>query len=325
MDKLPVGDPTLSDKEIIGNESQERMGIVISESDIETLKKVAERERAPFYEVGTVTDDDRFLITSKKRNTTPMNLALSDMFGSSPKTIMEDQTASPNYTKVSISNHNIYELTEQLLQLEAVGSKDWLTNKVDRCVTGRVAKQQTAGPLQLPLNNCGVMSLDYNGKQGVATSIGHAPVSALIDSKAGSRIAITESLTNLVWAPLEKGLQSVTLSANWMWPCNNAGEDARLYEAVEACSDFAIALGINIPTGKDSLSMKQKYPNDEVIAPGTVIISAAGHCNDLTNVIEPVLQKEKQSIYYINFSQDTYKLGGSSLGQILGQVGAEKS
>ncbi|MDG2313820.1 MAG: phosphoribosylformylglycinamidine synthase [Flavobacteriaceae bacterium] len=323
LDKLPVGDPTLSDKEIIGNESQERMGIVISESDIETLKKVAERERAPFYEVGTVTDDDRFLITSKKRNTTPMNLALSDMFGSSPKTIMEDQTASPNYTKVSISNHNIYELTEQLLQLEAVGSKDWLTNKVDRCVTGRVAKQQTAGPLQLPLNNCGVMSLDYNGKQGVATSIGHAPVSALIDSKAGSRIAITESLTNLVWAPLEKGLQSVTLSANWMWPCNNAGEDARLYEAVEACSDFAIALGINIPTGKDSLSMKQKYPNDEVIAPGTVIISAAGHCNDLTNVIEPVLQKEKQSIYYINFSQDTYKLGGSSLGQILGQVGAE--
>jgi phosphoribosylformylglycinamidine synthase len=187
LDKLPVGDPTLSDKEIIGNESQERMGIVISESDIETLKKVAERERAPFYEVGTVTDDDRFLITSKKRNTTPMNLALSDMFGSSPKTIMEDQTASPNYTKVSISNHNIYELTEQLLQLEAVGSKDWLTNKVDRCVTGRVAKQQTAGPLQLPLNNCGVMSLDYNGKQGVATSIGHAPVSALIDSKAGSR------------------------------------------------------------------------------------------------------------------------------------------
>ena len=323
LDKLPVGDPTLSDKEIIGNESQERMGIVISESGIETLKKVAKRERAPFYEVGIVTDDDRFLITSKERNTTPMNLALSDMFGSSPKTIMEDQTISPNFVKVTITHQNIYELTEQLLQLEAVGSKDWLTNKVDRCVTGRVAKQQTVGPLQLPLNNCGVMSLDYKGKQGVATSIGHAPVSALIDSKAGSRIAITESLTNLIWAPLEKGLQSVTLSANWMWPCNNSGEDARLYEAVEACSNFAIALGVNIPTGKDSLSMKQKYPDDEVIAPGTVIISAAAHCNDIANVVEPVFQKEKQSIYYINFSQDAYKLGGSSLGQILGQIGAE--
>mgnify|MGYP002628078563 FL=1 len=322
LDKLPVGDPTLSDKEIIGNESQERMGIVISESGIETLKKVAKRERAPFYEVGIVTDDDRFLITSKERNTTPMNLALSDMFGSSPKTIMEDQTISPNFAKVTITHQNIYELTEQLLQLEAVGSKDWLTNKVDRCVTGRVAKQQTVGPLQLPLNNCGVMSLDYKGKQGVATSIGHAPVSALIDSKAGSRIAITESLTNLIWAPLEKGLQSVTLSANWMWPCNNSGEDARLYEAVEACSNFAIALGVNIPTGKDSLSMKQKYPDDEVIAPGTVIISAAAHCNDIANVVEPVFQKEKQSIYYINFSQDAYKLGGSSLGQILGQIGA---
>jgi phosphoribosylformylglycinamidine synthase len=321
LDRLPVGDPTLSDKEIIGNESQERMGIVIGQEDIDTLRKVSERERAPFYEVGTVTDDQRFLIQSTQRNTKPMDLALSDMFGSSPKTIMEDRSIAPQYAAIDFDKKTLHELTEQLLQLEAVACKDWLTNKVDRCVTGRVAKQQTAGPLQLPLNNCGVVALDYRGKHGVATSVGHAPVSALIDPKAGSRIAITESLTNLVWAPLKNGLQSVTLSANWMWPCNNPGEDARLYEAVEACSDFAIALGINIPTGKDSLSMKQKYPNDEVIAPGTVIISAAAHCQDITQVVEPVLQKNNHSIYYLNFSQDAYKLGGSSLGQILGRVG----
>jgi len=210
-----------------------------------------------------------------------------------------------------------------VLQLEAVGSKDWLTNKVDRCVTGKVAKQQCAGPLQLPLNNCGVMALDYKGKEGVATSIGHSPVSALIDPVAGSKNSIAEALTNIVWAPLEKGLKSVSLSANWMWPCNNKGEDARLYEAVQGVSDFAIALGINVPTGKDSLSMKQRYDDGNVLAPGTVIISAAGHCNDITKVVEPVLQRDGGDIYYLNFSQDSYKLGGSSFAQILNKVGKE--
>ena len=157
---------------------------------------------------------------------------------------------------------------------------------------GKVAKQQCAGPIQLPLNNVGVMALDYAGKEGIATTIGHSPVAALIDAAAGSRTAIAEALSNIVWAPLKDGLKSVSLSANWMWACKNEGEDARLYEAVEACSDFAIELGINIPTGKDSLSMKQKYPNGDVIAPGTVIISAAGNCSDINKVVEPVLRRQ---------------------------------
>jgi phosphoribosylformylglycinamidine synthase len=188
-------------------------------------------------------------------------------------------------------------------------------------VGGKVAKQQCAGPLQLPLNNVGVMALDYKGKEGIATTIGHAPISALIDPKAGSRNAIGEALSNIVFAPLKDNLSSVSLSANWMWACKNEGEDARLYEAVEACSEFAIELGINIPTGKDSLSMKQKYPNDEVIAPGTVIISAAGNCSNITKVVEPVLQRNCGSIYYINLSQDEFKLGGSSFAQTQNKIG----
>jgi phosphoribosylformylglycinamidine synthase len=210
-----------------------------------------------------------------------------------------------------------------VLQLEAVACKDWLTNKVDRCVGGRVAKQQCAGPLQLPLNNCGVMAMDFKGKEGIATSIGHSPILGLIDPVAGSRNSITEALTNLIWAPLKEGLKSVSLSANWMWPCKNEGEDARLYKAVQAVSDFSIALGINVPTGKDSLSMKQKYKDGDVISPGTVIISAAGHCNDITKVIEPVLQKNGGAIYYINLSKDNYKLGGSSFAQIRNTIGNE--
>ena len=323
LDKLPVGDPTLSAKEIIGNESQERMGLVIAEEHSDMLQKIADRERSPMYKVGDVTGNNRFTFTSKTNGDTPMDLALEDMFGSSPKTIMTDKTVQRNYKNPRYKTKNLHTYLEQVLQLEAVACKDWLTNKVDRCVGGRVAKQQCVGPLQIPLNNVGVMALDYNGKEGVATSIGHSPIAALIDSKAGSRNAITEALTNMIWAPLKDNLKSVSLSANWMWPCKNEGEDARLYEAVEAISNFSIELGINVPTGKDSLSMKQKYPNEEVISPGTVIISAAGNCNQISKVVEPVLKNNNTLIYYINISQDSYKLGGSSFNQVLNTIGNE--
>jgi len=322
-DKLPVGDPTLSKKELIGNESQERMGLVIGEKDLDLLNRVSARERSPMYNVGEVTGDHTFKFTSGKTGETPMNLELSDMFGSSPKTIMADKTAQQKYPALAYSLEHFHDYLEQVLQLEAVACKDWLTNKVDRCVGGRVAKQQCAGPLQLPLNNCGVMALDFKGKEGIATSIGHSPISALIDPVAGSRNSVAESLTNIVWAPLKDGLKSVSLSANWMWPCRNEGEDARLYSAVESLSEFAIDLGINVPTGKDSLSMKQKYKDGEVLSPGTVIISAGANCNNINQVVEPVLQKDGGDIYYINISKDSYKLGGSSFAQILNGIGDE--
>ena len=323
MDQLPVGDPTLSAKEIIGNESQERMGLIMAEKNMELLKRVAARERSPLYEVGVVTGDQRFTFRSNKKDIVPMDLELKDMFGSSPKTVMVDQTKDFTYEKVDYSFEDLEKCLDQVLQLEAVACKDWLTNKVDRCVGGLVAKQQCAGPLQLPLNNCGVMALDFEGRDGIATSIGHSPVSALIDPGAGSRNSVAEALSNIVWTPLKSGLGSVSLSANWMWPCKNPGEDARLYQAVESLSEFAIALGINVPTGKDSLSMKQKYKDGEVIAPGTVIVSAAAHCKDITRVVEPVLKMGSGHVYHINLSQDQYKLGGSSLAQVMNKIGNE--
>ncbi|WP_298551096.1 phosphoribosylformylglycinamidine synthase [uncultured Algibacter sp.] len=321
LDALPVGDPTLSDKEIIGNESQERMGLVIAEKHVETLNKIANRERSPMYTVGDVTGDDRFTFQSKTKGNKPMDLAMEDMFGSSPKTVLTDNTIVRNYKNPRYKTKNLSIYLNQVLQLEAVACKDWLTNKVDRCVGGKVAKQQCVGPLQIPLNNVGVMALDFKGKEGVATSIGHSPISGLINPVAGSRNSITEALTNLIWAPLKDGLQSVSLSANWMWPCKNEGEDARLYEAVQAISEFSIDLGINVPTGKDSLSMKQKYPNEDVISPGTVIISAGANCNDISKVVEPVFKQEGGNIYYINVSRDEFKLGGSSFNQVLNTIG----
>ena len=325
MDRLPVGDPTLSAKEIIGNESQERMGLLVSESAVDSLKRIAERERAPLYVVGETTDDMR-LVFEKDNGTKPIDLALGDMFGSSPKTIMEDEHVERSFAPLAYAQDKIEEYLHNVLRMEAVACKDWLTCKVDRSVTGRVARQQCQGEIQLPLSDLGAMALDFRGKAGIATSIGHAPQVALVDPVAGSVMAIAESLTNIVFAPLTHGLSGVSLSANWMWPCRNKGEDARLYDAVEAASQFAISLGINIPTGKDSLSMTQKYAGDEadVLSPGTVIISAAGEVSDVKKIISPVLQNEPNSaVYHIDFSFAPLALGGSALAQSLGKLGNE--
>ena len=322
LDALPVGDPTLSAKEIVGNESQERMGFVIDEQHIEYVKRIADRERAPMYVVGKTTGDDRFVF-ERKDGVKPINLAMADMFGNSPKTVMKDSSVKIEYLPVSTDEAEIENYLRDVLSLEAVACKDWLTNKVDRSVTGKIARQQCQGEIQLPLSDCGVVALDYRGKEGIATSIGHAPQVALIDSARGSVMAVAEALTNIAGAPLAEGLKSVSLSANWMWPCKNAGEDAALYKAVEACSDFACALGINIPTGKDSLSMTQKYGDDKVFAPGTVIISAAGEVSDVRKTVSPVLSAVSSRLYSIDFSSTALSLGGSALAQSLNRLGDE--
>jgi phosphoribosylformylglycinamidine synthase len=325
IDKLPIGDPTLSDKEIISNESQERMGIAIHAKDVPLLQRISERERAPMYVVGTATGDGAFKFVDNVKKTKPVDLKISHLFGSSPKTILQDKTLPNTFADVSYDVNKFQEYLEQVLQLEAVACKDWLTNKVDRCVTGRVATQQTCGPIQLPLNNVSVMALDFISHKGIATGIGHAPAAALVNPVAGSKMAIAESLLNIIWTPLTYGLKGVSLSANWMWPTKTAGENARLYAAVEAVSDFACKLGINIPTGKDSLSMTQKYPNGETVnSPGTVIISAVAESGDIRKTVSPDLEPViGSSLLYIDFSKDTHKLGGSSFAQIVNLLGKE--
>jgi phosphoribosylformylglycinamidine synthase len=325
LDQLPVGDPTLSDKEISSNESQERMGLAIHEKDTALLKKIAERERAPFYVVGEATGDQHLSFVRKDHAKRSFDLPLRHLFGSSPKTVLTDQTQTETPTLLQYDASRFVYYLEQVLQLESVACKDWLTNKVDRSVTGRVATQQTCGPIQLPLNNVSVMALDFLSNKGVATGIGHAPGAALVNPAAGSQLAIAEALTNLVWAPLTHGLKGVSLSANWMWPAKNKGENARLYQAVEAVSDFACQLGINIPTGKDSLSMTQKYPDGDVVySPGTVIISAVAEVSDIRKTVSPALHPVKGStLLYIDWSRDAQSLGGSSFAQIVNGLGKD--
>jgi len=324
--KLPIGDPTLSSKEILGNESQERMGLVMKKEYVDMIKKIADRERSPHYEVGTVTGDER-LVFKDDDDSCPVDLKLEYLFGKPPKTVLKDNSkdAKFSFSEIEYDINSFENYVYDILRLEAVAAKDWLTNKVDRSVTGKVALQQCAGSIQLPLNNLGIMALDYKGKKGIGTALGHASVAGLIDEKAGSRLSIAESLTNLVWAPVKENLNGVSLSANWMWPAKNKGENARLYNAVKAVSDFAIELGINIPTGKDSLSMTQKYPDGKVVyAPGTVIITAAGEITDFTKAVTPVIKcKEGTKLIYIDFSSDDFAIGGSSFAQMLNKVGTK--
>jgi len=322
--KLPVGDPTLSQKEIIGNESQERMGLVMREKHVDLFRKIADRERAPMYVIGETTGDMQFTFENSKTGEKPIDWQLAYMFGNPPKTVLTDTTEKANFADLAYDQAQIETYLEDVLQLEAVACKDWLTNKVDRSVTGRIAKQQGAGKLHLPLNNVGVITLDYQGKSGFATTIGHAPVAGMINAESGSILSIAESLTNLIWAPMPDQMKSVSLSANWMWPAKNAGENARIYKAVKAASDFACALGINIPTGKDSMSMTQKYKDDVVYSPGTVIISASGEVTDVKKVVEPVAVNDtSKPLYYIDLSSTPLVLGGSAFGQIINKLGQD--
>lgn len=325
MTKLPIGDPTLSAKEIIANESQERMGLLIQEEHLDHVRAIAERERAPMYVVGETTGDAHFAF-QQADGRRPFDLDVAQMFGHSPKTVMVDETVERKYADVTYDASHLDEYVERVLQLEAVACKDWLTNKVDRSVTGKVARQQTQGELQLPLSDCGVVALDYRGRHGIATAIGHAPAAGLADPAAGSVLSVAESLTNLVWASLAEGLDSVSLSANWMWPCRSQkGEDARLYRGVQALSDFCCAIGVNVPTGKDSLSLSQQYPDgSKIISPGTVIVSAGGEVDDIRRTVSPVLvNDEKSTLYHIDFSYDHLRLGGSAFAQSLGFVGSD--
>lgn len=324
IDALPVGDSTLSEKEILGNESQERMGLLIHANNFQKLKKIAERERTPIYDVGLATSDG-WLRFRKNESVFPVNMKLEHFLGKPSKSTLTDHSQKNHFAEMSIEPHLLHSYLNNVLQMEAVACKDWLTNKVDRSVSGKVALQQTIGAVQLPLNNLGVVAIDFTGTKGIATAMGHAPVAGLIDSRKGSRLAVAEALTNVVWAPIQNGLKGVSLSANWMWPANNEGENGRLFKAVKALSDVCIELNINVPTGKDSLSMTQNYPDgSKVLAPGTVIVSAVGEVSDIRKTVKPLLKADLNSeLLYINLSDDAFHLGGSVLAQTQNKIGAQ--
>ncbi len=318
---IRVGDPTMSVLEIYVAEYQERNGFLIHPDNIEKFKKICLREKVGCEVLGEVTGDLRFVVCDNQDNTTPVDIELDQLLGNIPQKIFQDKWVDPRHTPLKYNaEHSIREALEDVLRLVSVGSKRFLTNKVDRAVTGLVAQQQCCGPLQLPLSNVAVVAQSHFGKTGAATAIGEQPIKMLVDPAAGARMAVGEALTNLMWARVED-LEQVKCSANWMWAPKLEGEGAAIYKAANAMRDVMIELGIAVDGGKDSLSMATMVDGKVVKSPRELVISLYGAMPDITKVITPDIKEPGSTLLFISLSKDYNRLGGSAYAHTRGQIG----
>lgn len=321
---IRVGDPTMSVLEIYVAEYQERNGFLISPENIETFQAICDREKVACEVLGEVTGDLRFVVHDEQDGTTPVDLELSEVLGNIPQKTFEDRRVDPQLTPLALpADLTVNDALHDVLRLVSVGSKRFLTNKVDRAVTGLIARQQCCGPLQLTVADVAVVAQSHFSRSGGATAIGEQPIKMLVDPAAGARMAVGESLTNLVWAGIDD-LDQVKCSANWMWAPKLEGEGAALYDAARAMRDAMIKIGMAVDGGKDSLSMATKVGDETVKSPRELVISAYGAMSDITKVVTPDLKHPGESnLIYIDLAYGRERLGGTALAQTLGQLGNE--
>jgi phosphoribosylformylglycinamidine synthase len=290
---------------------------------------LCKREKVPCAVIGEITGDGYIVLHDEVDGSTPVNLELSKVLGKMPQKTFTIERREPPLVSLRIPNSsNLRKSVERVLQLVSVGSKRFLTNKVDRSVTGLVAQQQCVGPLQLTLSNVAVIAQSHFGNTGAAIAIGEQPVKGLISPQAMARMCVGEALTNIVWAKVSS-LEDIKCSGNWMWAAKLLGEGALLYDAAVALRDILIELGIAIDGGKDSLSMAARVVdpsgNTEIVkAPGTLVVSAYVTCPDITKIITPDLKRPGRSkLLYIDLGKGSKRLGGTALAHVYGQIGTE--
>jgi phosphoribosylformylglycinamidine synthase len=318
---IRVGDPTMSVLEIYVAEYQERTGFLIRPENIEKFKQICTREKVACEVLGEVTGDLRFVLHDAHDNTTPVDIELDDLLGNIPQKSFEDHRVDPKLTPLRFdASLSVRDVLEDVLRLVSVGSKRFLTNKVDRAVTGLIAQQQCCGPLQLPLSNVAVVAQSHFGKTGAAAAIGEQPMKMLVDPGAGARMAVGEALTNLMWAKVED-LEQVKCSANWMWAPKLEGEGAAIYDAAKAMRDVMIPLGIAVDGGKDSLSMATVVGGKTVKSPRQLVISLYGAMPDIEKVVTPDIKEPGSTLLFIDLGSDTNRLGGTAFAQVQGQLG----
>uniref|UniRef100_A0A2R5L6G5 Phosphoribosylformylglycinamidine synthase n=1 Tax=Ornithodoros turicata TaxID=34597 RepID=A0A2R5L6G5_9ACAR len=325
-DRFQLGDPTISTLELWGAEYQESDAILVRARDRETLERISERERCPVSFVGEVTGDGRVVLKepgSKGRD--PVDLELSSVLGDMPRKVFKLQSTTPILSPLTLpSDLKVEVALHRVLRLPAVASKRYLTNKVDRCVTGLVAQQQCVGPLHTPLADVAVVALTYFNTVGSATAIGEQPIKGLLSAAAGARMSVAEAVTNLMFAKVSS-LQDVKCSGNWMWAAKLPGEGAALYEACRAMCDSMAALGVAVDGGKDSLSMAARVGQDTVKAPGAIVVSTYAPCPDITLTVTPDLKcpsaGRKGVLLYVTVTPGQHRLGGTALSQCFKQLG----
>lgn len=330
--KLLVGDDTLSVLEIWGAEYQENNALLLRPEDAELFHKICERENCPYALLGQVTGDGRVVLHDSEDDSTPFDLDLDLVLGKMPQKTFTDTKVPETLKDLALPvDITLRDALDRVLRLVSVGSKRFLTSKVDRSVSGLIAQQQTVGPLQLPLANCAVVAQTHfagaDGKvPGVASACGEQPVKGLLNPGAMARLSVGESLTNLVWASLaRRGLDDCKCSANWMWAAKLPGEAARMYECCSAMTDFMKAVGVSVDGGKDSLSMAAKVNKQDVKAPGTLVITMYAACDDVEKTVTPDLKTHvgESVLYYVDIGKGRHRLGGSALAQVYSQLGSE--
>jgi phosphoribosylformylglycinamidine synthase len=326
--KIQSGDATLSVLELWGAEYQEQNALLIRPESALLFEEICRREKVPCAFIGQITGDGRIVLHDEADGSAPVDLDLEKILGDMPqKTFRLDRTR-PTLAPLDLPGGlQVRDALDRVLRLVSVGSKRFLTNKVDRSVTGLIARQQCAGPLQLTVSDVAVIAQSHFGLTGAAISIGEQPVKTLIDPAAMARLSVGEALTNIVFAKIG-ALEDIKCSGNWMWAAKLPGEGAKLHDAAVAMRDIMIELGIAVDGGKDSLSMAAKVVSggrsETVKSPGTLVISAYAPCPDITKVITPDIKMPgKSRILFIDLGSGRNRLGGSALAQAYGQVGDE--
>ncbi|MCP4042780.1 MAG: phosphoribosylformylglycinamidine synthase, partial [Gammaproteobacteria bacterium] len=325
--EIPNDDPGMTPMEIWCNEAQERYVLAVTKDDLPLFASLCERERAPYAVLGTATDEKRLVLHDRRFNNLPIDLPMDVLFGKPPKMLRQVTHVSPPRGPFNYQTIDLEEAAMRVLRLPTVADKTFLITIGDRSITGLVTRDQMVGPWQIPVADCAVTSSGYQGLTGEAMAIGERTPLALIDAPASGRMAVGEALTNIAAACINK-MGDIVLSANWMAPAGHPGEDAALFDTVRAVGmELCPSLGIAIPVGKDSLSMKTVWHENDtersVTAPLSLIVSAFAPVRDVAATLTPQLRTDlgESDLILVDLGRGRNRLGASALSQVYKQLG----
>ena len=324
---VPNDEPGMTPLEIWCNESQERYVLAVEPESLARFEAICERERCPYAVVGEATDAQHLLVSDRDFGNAPVDLPMSVLFGKPPKMhrrVRRHPSIADDFDASAVS---VPESLERVLTFPAVASKSFLITIGDRSVTGMVSRDQMVGPWQVPVADCAITTVSLDSHLGEAMSMGERTPVALLDGPASGRLAVAEAITNMLAAPVA-ALSDIKLSANWMCAAGHEGDDAVLYDTVEAVGrEFCPALGITIPVGKDSMSMRTVWEGPEgdraVTAPVSLIVSAFAPCGDVRRALTPTLSADEDTVLLlVDLGRGQDRIGGSVLAQVWRQMGA---
>ncbi|GGY04990.1 phosphoribosylformylglycinamidine synthase [Massilia dura] len=327
--KVPLEESGMAPKEIWSNESQERYVLAIAPESLATFRALCERERAPFAVVGTATEERQLKLIDPENGNNPVDMPMDVLLGKPPKMHRDVQHVAREYPALDLTGVELEEAARRVLLQPTVGDKSFLITIGDRTVGGMSVRDQMVGPWQVPVGDCAVTTLSYDGYVGEAMAMGERTPLAVIDAPASGRMAVGETITNLAAAPVED-IASIKLSANWMAACGQPGQDAALFDTVKAVGmELCPALGISIPVGKDSLSMRTTWSENgeqkAVVSPVSLIVSGFAPVYDVRKSLTPQIRIDlgETAIIVIDLGRGKNRMGASILAQVLGQLGNE--